>query len=206
MSSEPLLSARDVVGYRVAELRRRRGLTAEQLAARCAELGAAHITRSFVANIESRRRGLSVDDLLILALALDVAPIDLLTLSPKRAETLGLTTTVSVSDAELLRGWLVGDAALPESNARLYYAAALERMEVPSGMAMSGYAKAVVQERAAQIAAHYEQEAVELLHRTRTQALELLADIAAAVSSGASQDEILAKLTTVRTRVTTSED
>jgi hypothetical protein len=59
------LSARDAVGH----------------------LGAAHITRSFIANIESRRRGLSVDDLLVLALALDVRPTELLTLADQRGST-----------------------------------------------------------------------------------------------------------------------
>ena len=202
MSAGPGLSARDVAGCRVAELRRRRGLTGGQLAARCAELGAAHITRSFVANIESRRRGLSVDDLLVLALALDLAPVELLALSAEADESLALTATVCVADPDLLRGWLVGEAALPASNARLYYGAALERMEAPGGLAMSAYAKAVVQERTAQIAAHYEREATELLQRTRAQAIDLLSDVADAVASGASQDEILGRLAAIRSRVT----
>ena len=202
MPAGPGLTARDVAGYRIAEFRRRRGLTAEQLAARCRQLGAAHITRSFVANIESRRRGLSVDDLLVLALALDVAAMELLALAPDRDEVLSITTTVGVTDAELLRGWLVGQAALPESNARLYYGSALERLEAPGGVAMSAYAKAVVQERTAQIAAQYEQEATELLRRTRAQALDLLNDVTDAVSAGTPTEEILQRLAAIRQRIT----
>jgi hypothetical protein len=166
-------------------------------------LGAEHITRSFIANLESRRRGLSVDDVLVLALTLDVAPLDLLALASERDEELVLTSSVRVNSAETLRGWLVGETALPESNARLYYATALERMQAPDGQPMSAYAKAVVQERSAQIAAHYEQEATELLRRTRAQALELLADIGEAVSSGLDQDEILRRLDAIRHRVGT---
>lgn len=202
MSAGPALTARDVAGHRIAELRRRRSLTAEQLAERCRELGAAHISRAFVANIESRRRGLSVDDLLVLALGLDVAPIELLALDPDSPEALAVTTTVRVADAELLSGWLVGQAALPESNARLYYATALERLEAPSGVTMSAYAKAVVQERTAQIAARYELEATELLRRTREQALELIDDVFAAVTSGASTEDLLRRLATIRRQIT----
>ena len=201
MDTRRELSARDLVGYRVAELRRRRDLTAEQMAERCAALGASHITRSFVANLESRRRGLSVDDLLVLALALDVPPTELLAVTPERGEVLALTTTIHVTSAETLRSWLVGEAALPESNARLYYATALERMQAPDGQPMSAYAKAVVQERSAQIAAHYEQEATELLRRTRAQALELLSDVADAVSADVAKDEILRRLDTIRQHV-----
>ena len=202
MPAGPGLTARDVAGYRIVELRRRRGLTAEQLAARCRQLGATHITRSFVANIESRRRGLSIDDLLILALALDVAPVELLALSADRGEILSLTPAVTVSDTEMLRDWLVGQAALPESNARLYYASALERLEAPGGVAMSAYAKAVVQERTAQIATQYEQEANELLRRTRAQALDLLNDVTDAVSAGTPTEEILQRLAAIRQRIT----
>jgi len=203
MNAQQNLSARDVVGHRVAKLRRRRDLTAEQLADRCVELGAVHITRSFIANLESRRRGLSVDDFLVLALALDVPVTELLALAPERGETLALTDTVHVTSAETLRGWLVGETALPESDARLYYATALERMQAPDGQPMSAYAKAVVQERSAQIAAHYEQEATELLRRTRAQALELLADVTEAVSGDVAKDEVLQRLDAIRQRIST---
>lgn len=49
------------------------------LADRCAEVGAPEVNRSVLANIESGRRdSVSVDELMILALALDVSPVDLL--------------------------------------------------------------------------------------------------------------------------------
>lgn len=66
-----------VVGQRVRELRRRVDMTQEQLAARLAECGAP-MDRVTVAKIETGARGVSVDDLLVLGLALDVSPIALL--------------------------------------------------------------------------------------------------------------------------------
>lgn len=78
---------------------------------------------------------------------------------------------------------------------------ALEQMEAPGGVTMSAYAKAVVQERTAQIAAQYEEEAIELLRWTRAQALELLDDVVAAVSADTPSQEILDRLHAIRHRV-----
>src|SRR3954471_5112113 len=79
-------SPSDVVGARVRELRRARGWTTDQLAARCAELGAPELTNQVLFNIEAgrpdkekrRRRLIAVEELLVLAQALDVSPADLL--------------------------------------------------------------------------------------------------------------------------------
>lgn len=68
-----------VVARRVREVRRARGgLSAEQLAQRCADLGMPSLNRSVIANLENGRRDfVTVDELLVLALALDVAPLHL---------------------------------------------------------------------------------------------------------------------------------
>lgn len=80
------LTPSDVVGVRIREVRRRRGWTAANLAERCAEIGAAEITASVVNDLETgrrdkrtgrRRRNVSVDEVLALAYALDVAPVQL---------------------------------------------------------------------------------------------------------------------------------
>jgi transcriptional regulator with XRE-family HTH domain len=66
------------VARHVKELRRDRGMTAAELAARMTELGVKW-DRSIVANLESgRRRTVSVDELLALAVALDIAPVHLI--------------------------------------------------------------------------------------------------------------------------------
>lgn len=79
-------SASDVVAQRAQELRKRQGLTAKGLAERCALMGAPGMTASVIANIESgrpdlrgrRRRQITLEEWLILAQALHVAPIHLL--------------------------------------------------------------------------------------------------------------------------------
>lgn len=64
-----------VVASEVKRHRQRRGLSAQQLADACAELGLP-IQRSVLANLESgRRTNLSVPELLVIAAALKVAPV-----------------------------------------------------------------------------------------------------------------------------------
>jgi transcriptional regulator with XRE-family HTH domain len=75
----------DVVAARVRELRTSRGMKVADLAARCAELGAEQLTVQALYKLEGQResatrrpRPVSVDELLALAAALDVAPVHLL--------------------------------------------------------------------------------------------------------------------------------
>jgi transcriptional regulator with XRE-family HTH domain len=76
----------DLVAARIQAARRLRGWTAKDLAARCADLGFAHLTPSVLANIESgrrdssgrRRRELTIDELFAIALAFGLAPVSLL--------------------------------------------------------------------------------------------------------------------------------
>jgi transcriptional regulator with XRE-family HTH domain len=75
----------DVVAAQVRHWRKQRGWQPGDLAGRCLELGAAHLTENVIENIESgrraggkRRRDVTVDELLTLAVALNVAPVHLL--------------------------------------------------------------------------------------------------------------------------------
>ncbi|GAA4947190.1 hypothetical protein GCM10023205_03830 [Yinghuangia aomiensis] len=66
------------VGQEIRRVRNARGLTADELSAACAALGAEVPSRALT-NLETGRRGaLPVTDLLVLARALKVAPISLL--------------------------------------------------------------------------------------------------------------------------------
>lgn len=74
-----------MVAARVRQVRTKRGMTVANLAARCAELGAAELTAQALYKLEGRRastsgrsRPVTVDELLTLALALNVAPVHLL--------------------------------------------------------------------------------------------------------------------------------
>ncbi len=75
----------DVAAATVREVRGKRGMTVAELAARCAELGAPQLTAQALYKLEARRPGklrprpVTVDELLTLACALDIAPVYLLT-------------------------------------------------------------------------------------------------------------------------------
>ncbi|WP_395105271.1 multiprotein-bridging factor 1 family protein [Actinomadura sp. SCN-SB] len=114
----------DVVGARVREVRKRRGWTAAQLAARCTEAGAPEITASVVTDLETgrrdkttgrRRRNITVDELLALALALDVAPVHLL--APLKEGAYWVTPGRAVK-VGLLRHWIRGHEPLSDKTDR----------------------------------------------------------------------------------------
>lgn len=102
---------------RVKQIRQRRGLTAEALAARCAEIGAPEITRSVIANIETgrkgpdgrRRRDVTVDELFILAFALEVPPA-LLVIPLDGGDALQVTDSVLMGPLQAAN-WMAGDDA-----------------------------------------------------------------------------------------------
>lgn len=108
----------DLVAERIKEERGRLGLTTKTLADRCAALGAPHLTASVLMNIESgrkdstgrRRRAITVDELLVIAYALEVSPLPMLlpelnVLYPVAGET--------VSSARAVYEWFIGELLPP---------------------------------------------------------------------------------------------
>src|SRR4051794_30252810 len=77
--SAGLFTPTQVVAARVKQLRKEQGLSAQKLADRCAEAGGRDLaTRSVIANLESGRRDtVSIDEVFVLAFALNVAPVHL---------------------------------------------------------------------------------------------------------------------------------
>ncbi|MBA2738674.1 MAG: helix-turn-helix transcriptional regulator, partial [Nocardioidaceae bacterium] len=112
----------------VAELvrsaRDRRGWTGQQVAEKCAEAGMPALDRSAVTNIETgRRRRIGVDEWLVLAAVLDVAPLHLL--FPRADDdVVAVTPTGSVSAGQARR-WATGREPLPDGDERTF------RYEVP---------------------------------------------------------------------------
>lgn len=176
-------------------------MTAMSLAQRCKALGAAHITRDFVTSLETRRRGISADDVIALAYALDVAPLALLALDASKDETVAVTPGVAVADPEEWRNWLVGDAALEGSDPRLYYGSALEQMEAPGGQAMSAYVRALIAERQRELLDVYNRQAMDLLERARRQSLALVDDVTAEITGRVPPDQIIARLARIRANI-----
>jgi transcriptional regulator with XRE-family HTH domain len=103
-----------VVGRQVKRLRERQGISAQRLADRCAELGAPGINRSVIANIESRREAVSVDELMVLAAALNTPPM--LLLAPLGDEQKVAVTPKTVVHPQLLLDWMTGDGPLCNTN------------------------------------------------------------------------------------------
>ncbi|WP_141923621.1 hypothetical protein [Haloactinospora alba] len=123
----------DVVAERVREVRKRRGWTPHQLAQECADVGL-QLSANTIENIESgrrdkngrRRRHVTVDELIGLAFALDVAPVHLvfpiseegtyaLTPSQKTGESRAL------GNIEFARGWFRGENVGAAQNSRIYF-------------------------------------------------------------------------------------
>ncbi|MFJ8628116.1 helix-turn-helix domain-containing protein [Kitasatospora sp. NPDC093550] len=192
--SPPTLSVSDAAALRLKQARNRRGWTVKDLAARCAEAGAEKLTAAALANIETgrrddngvRRRELSVDEVVLLAAVLDVAPIHLLGL-PDNAEPgtqLQLTPQLALSDGSLILAWFCGQQALPGSDARQFYSAALQRLPAAdSQQSVADLTRSVLEERAAVL--------TEAFNSNMAATMEKLT---AAVEAGASPEELAALL------------
>lgn len=190
--------ASDLIAAHLKALRGRRGYTVKELAARCAELGAAELTANVLTNIEVRRRDVSSDELLVLALALDVAPAHLITPLAGSPEALAVTPTHVVS-AEAARLWIRGEAALLPDRARSYLEYAVERAG-PARRHADDHAAAALRAGAAALTAQYEAEAHQFLDRVRSQVTDLVSYLQDSVASGVPTDHLIAVLETVKSR------
>ena len=173
-------------------------MTVKALATRCRELGAAELTTNVLTNIEVRRRDVSADELLVLALALDVAPVHLLT-PPPGAQQLAVTPDV-LADREASLPWIRGDAPLLERGAQVFLDYAAEQAG-PAPRRAGDRAAAVLKARTSGIIAQYEAEAQAFLGKVRQQVTELVTYLEESVTSGVPAEELVRVLETVKTRV-----
>lgn len=115
----PPVSPVDTIRTRVKQLRGHRGWTAAELGKRLTAIGI-RWDRSIVANFEGgRRRTVSVDELLGLALIFDVSPTNLLV--PLHDTTYQVTPT-RAEPADLVRAWVRGEQPLPGTDERTFFA------------------------------------------------------------------------------------
>lgn len=121
----------EILAEQVARWRSRRGLTVEQLAARIADLGGA-MGRVTLTKLENRARGVSLDEALLLAAALNVPPA-ILFFGLEREPRVRITSK-SVIHPDLASQWLAGTAPLASTERRAvgagewYEAAATHRL------------------------------------------------------------------------------
>lgn len=76
-----ILNFRQKVGSNLRRLRRSKGLSQSKLSER------ASLNRSYLSMVENGRRNISLDNLVALALALDVEPIELFSVVEKTSKT-----------------------------------------------------------------------------------------------------------------------
>ena len=108
------LSASDLAGRRIRQIRERRGWTRDDLADRCAGIGAEYITTTVITNLETRRRAsrqITVDELLVLAYVLEVPPLFLFA-PADGTEKLQIARDVQKDSIEA-GAWIADDAGRP---------------------------------------------------------------------------------------------
>jgi transcriptional regulator with XRE-family HTH domain len=130
------VTAGEVFARRLAEVRKRRGLSAKALADKVSELGHP-VHRSKIAKIESqdeKARAISLEDVLALAYALDVSPLYLITPIERFGPRMLIVGDGLPVDADDARVWLRGKAPLHGQDPKVF---ALERPsdEVPEALA-----------------------------------------------------------------------
>jgi transcriptional regulator with XRE-family HTH domain len=124
MDNEPTPS--DVVAARVREVRGKRHLTVAELAERCAAIGAPDLTAQALYKLEQRRPGklrprpVTVDELLALGAALNVAPDHLLVPPDDYSKPYRVTSGIS-ERAIHVRHWIRGEIPLPDADFRDYF-------------------------------------------------------------------------------------
>ncbi|MBP2341104.1 transcriptional regulator with XRE-family HTH domain [Saccharothrix coeruleofusca] len=116
----PRLDVTQIVVQRMKELRTRRGLTAEGLAEAMSGLGIPWQAGVVTKLEKGYRKSLSVNELLGLALALDVAPVHLLVPVEGDTSLYHLTPNQGVRVDEA-RAWVRGSWVPPTGDPRAYY-------------------------------------------------------------------------------------
>ncbi len=116
-------SARCVLAELLPQVRARADLSAQQLADRVSAIGG-KLDRAAISKIESRTRNVSLDEALLLAVALDVAPVHLF-IPRDNDDTIELAPALAAPDAARAREWFRGHEQLPLQNEKTY------RTEVP---------------------------------------------------------------------------
>jgi transcriptional regulator with XRE-family HTH domain len=128
----------DVVGRRVKAARRRQELTVAELAQRCIDAGAFELTEQALYNLEGgrrdkqgrRRRAVTVDELLILAYVLSVAPVHLLVPIDDNDQPYPVVPKSQVRVGRV-RQWVRGNWPMAGADERTYYSVEVPARELP---------------------------------------------------------------------------
>jgi transcriptional regulator with XRE-family HTH domain len=105
------VEVREVLSDNIGRIRRLRGMTVRDVSARLKELGL-RLSASGVSEIENAVRKVSVDELLVIAIALNTSVIDLL--SPADGSPLALAQSIEPLEPMWLELWLQGMTPWPQ--------------------------------------------------------------------------------------------
>ena len=108
-----------VTAHRVRYLRERHGWSQQDLADKLANFGMP-IDRAQIARLELGKRGISLDETMRLAFALNVAPVNLITDPEDDAEPMALVPGAEYSPAET-RKWVRGEMPMTWQDPRSYF-------------------------------------------------------------------------------------
>lgn len=142
VSEESAHSASKVFASRVKAVRERQRLHQEDVVRRLEDEYGVQMDRATLARIERGQRGISLDEALLLAAVLQVAPLHLLVDTEGTPLLIGTQVTASAEEA---RAWIRGDAPLPGGDSRTFYT------EVPASQweRTRGFPPEVIQAEAA---------------------------------------------------------
>lgn len=88
-----------------------------------------------------------------------------------------------------------GEKALPENDARLYYASAMEHLPATDSQKTTAeFARSVLQDRAKEIVQGFDEQTAQLAASAAARMQSLVAEAEQAISDGASLDEVMALL------------
>ncbi|MFG1921091.1 helix-turn-helix domain-containing protein [Cryptosporangium sp. NPDC048952] len=195
-----------MVALQVRAIRQRRGMTAQQLVDRCTAQGFVGMTANMLANIETGRRDVSVDELLAFALALDVPPASLLTPAHDRPLTVAVTDQVTVTDRDALSDWICGHQPLPPTDERLYISHTAEQMPFGRTRVTGGMTTQEFQAKAGRLLSQFTAELDDTVAKVRGRFAEALDGIVAQADQGASSTELLRSVEAVQRRLESSTD
>lgn len=113
----------ETVATNLRRLRDLRGLTAQQLADKIASQGGGRLRPDYISLVENRRRSLTLEEALLVAVALDVTPAALLMPdTPDPAAQVTPTPSMRTYPARTVWLWLTGRRALEEPAAGVDWA------------------------------------------------------------------------------------
>ncbi|MER7838433.1 helix-turn-helix transcriptional regulator [Streptomyces sp. NPDC096040] len=135
----------EVIATQVRKRRRQLDLNRQQLAEKCASIGAPQLTTAALTNIETgrpdkdgkRRREVTVEELLALACALSIHPVDLMVPADLADDAPYEVTSAIATTAATARGWISGTAFLVPPETPMDFAVAIQAMPKERAQAVS---------------------------------------------------------------------